>query len=115
MTIVVTESPGSSTLKLPATLVAVPFLTGGRATGVVWWSCQRTADCGLSLSTRTVTRSLLALVLTRTISSGWAEANTSTPGSTEVAETIVVPNLGNRPCPVNMPIASYSGMGESEA
>ena len=115
ITRVVTESAGRSILKMPASLVAVPFLTGGPATGVVWCSCQTAADWDLLPSTRRVTRFALALVVTMTISSGSAEANTSTPGSTEVAETIVVPNLGNRRCPVNMPIAWYSGMGVSEA
>ena len=95
---VVTESPGRSSLKVPAALAAVPFLTGGRATGVVWCSCQTAADGELSPSTPTVTRSLLALVLTMTISSGRAEANTSTPGSAEVAETIVVPEVAANLC-----------------
>ena len=113
MTRVVTESPGSVTLKVPSTLEAVPFLTGGEGVrGLVELPDRR----GLRVVALDADRHAQGVgpLFTSTISSGEDEAKASTSGSTEVAATMVVPKCGNRPAPVNIPIASYSGMGVSE-
>src|SRR6266700_2505838 len=97
MTRVVTEFAGRVSLKVSVALVTVPLRTGSSATEPVWWSCQTTADCWLPPFAWTLTRLADALVLTITISSGPVEANASTPDTTDVDETIVLPNLGKRP------------------
>src|ERR1700722_1809688 len=113
MTRVVTESGGRVVVKISPLLFRVPVFTGGVGAGPVWCSCHTAADIGELLTAPTETFWVVPVVLTMTISSGAAEANASTPGLVEAAETIVVPNLGNKPWPVNIPIASYNGIGVS--
>src|SRR5260370_31847135 len=91
----------------------VEWFAGAEGVSPVWSLCQAAGVSRPPFLTWIIAFCAAPPVLTRTMSSGEADANTSTPARLEVAETMVVPKWGNRPSPVNMPSASYMGIGVS--